>query len=353
MAWSKAVTPGARYRMQVSGIGPPRSLDLPPPAREVWAGPEGELQAATIESLRTYLGIPRADGLLVSGASEATVVALAAHLARGDTALVETPAYAAFERCAQFAGANVVPLERREEDGWQPEPERLDRSLAESRASLVALTDPHNPTGVSIDGERRRALVEVIERRSALLVVDEIFAPFRGPGRSPAWASISERVLSLGSLTKAWGLSALRTGWVMGVPSLIGPCRSLYDLMGVNPPAATSWLAREALGAAAALDARALEASLRAHAAYAGVDWGEAGGIRAGDGIIVFLRLPAGWRSEAAARVLRAEDDVQLAPGHFFGRDDYLRIGFDPEVTDGGAACRRIAVRLNGPSPSA
>jgi aspartate/methionine/tyrosine aminotransferase len=352
MAWSKAVPPGARYAMHLSGIGAPTSLNVPLPDWREWTAPAAGPREALLHDLRVYLEAPEADGVVVSGASEAVFVALAAHVRRGEPVIVERPAYPAIERCVQFLGGVPVTLERQEADRWRFDAERLDVLLSETGARVVAITDPHNPTGVSIDAATRRAAVQVIERRRALLIVDEIFAPFRGSQRAPAWAATSERVLSLGSLTKAWGLSALRTGWVVGTPNLIPPCRQVFDLLGVNAPSVTLSLARSALECAAELDARALRVSRCTHQVFAAAGWDVDAMVTPGDGIIGFLRLPDGWDSEATAAALRAMDGVQVVPGHFFGSDRHLRIGFDPDVTDGAEGCRLIAARLGGPPPS-
>ena len=47
-----------------------------------------------------------------------------------------------------------------------------------------------------------------------------------------------------------------------------------------------------------------------------------------------------------AVAALRAEEGVQAVPGHYFGGEGYLRIGFDSETTDGAEACARIAAWL-------
>ena len=349
LAWAKAVPPGAGFPMHLSGLLPPPSLPVALPDWAAVTAPAALPRAALVEALTAWLGAAGRDALVVSGASEAVFVALAGHLARGQPVIVEEPAYRAIERAVQFLGGVPVALQRREQDGWRFDAERLDALLEESGARLVAITDPHNPTGISIDGETRRAVIEVVERHGALLLVDEIFAPFRGPQRAPAWAATSERVLSVGSLTKGWGLSALRTGWVLGAAACIQPCRQVFDLLGVNPPSATLALAREALRHAVELDSRAQHASRRVHEIYAGTEWGEAATASTGDGFIGFLRLPGGWSSETAASALRELDGVQVVPGHFFGRDDHIRIGFDPEATDGAEGCRLIAARLNAP----
>ncbi|MGH2583766.1 MAG: pyridoxal phosphate-dependent aminotransferase, partial [Dehalococcoidia bacterium] len=288
-----------------------------------------------------------ADGMMVSGAGGAVFLGLAGYVRHGTPVVVERPAYGAFERGVQFLGGVPVLYERREEEGWRFDPERLDALLVESGARVVGITDPHNPTGASIDTQTRRDVVEVAERHGALLLVDETFAPFRGAERAAAWCTTSDRVLTLGSLTKGWGLHALRAGWLLGAPGLVAPCAQAFDLVGGNPPSATLALARGALTFAETLDERARQASLSVHTAFTGAGWGDGSMLGSCDGIIGFLRLPAGWDSERAARLLREQDGVQVVPGHFFGRDDHVRIGFDPERTDGAEGCRLIRERLS------
>jgi aspartate/methionine/tyrosine aminotransferase len=347
MAWAKSLPPGARYAMHVSGLPPPDPLPaLATPGWEVWTAPSRDLLQRFAARLTAMLGVPQRACAPAAGASEAIFLALAACAERGRPLIVEQPAYRAMERVAQFLGAAPVRLERREDDGWRLDPERLDALLAETGAPAAGITDPHNPTGVSADDATRAAVCRVVERRGAVLVVDETFAQFRGADRAPAWTSLSERVLSLGSLTKAWGLAPLRAGWVVGAPSLVERCRQLFDLLDVNPPTATLALALAALDHAETLDRRARAASALVRDVFAGACRPPGSMVLPDDGIIGFLRLPPGWTSEHAAAELRALDGVQTAPGHFFGCDDHLRIGFAPEMTAGAEGCRLIAARL-------
>lgn len=350
MAWAKAVAPGAPFPMHISGLPAPPAALLPPPTLgwEESLAPCGPLLAELTEQVTRYLAAPACALVCAAGASEAIFLALAPYVERGTPVLVEQPAYRAMERVTEFLGGVPVRVERHESEHWRLDPERLDAALAHTRARVVAITDPHNPTGTSLDPATRAALIEVIERRGALLVVDEIFAPFRGPDRPPAWAAYSDRVLTLGSLTKGWGLASLRVGWVLGAPSTLASCRQVFDLLGVNPPSATLALAARAFTVAPALDAHARAASEHARAVVAATDWGAASSAPADDGLICFLRLPDGWCSEAAATALRALDGVQVVPGHFFGSDAHLRIGFAPGAGfDPAEGCRRIAARLN------
>jgi aspartate/methionine/tyrosine aminotransferase len=348
MAWSKAVAPGARYAMHVSGLPPPEPLPIAMPDWDTWTARWEPLRTQLVEALGVWLGAPGRDGVIVAGDSEAIFVSLAGLVERGQPVVVERPAYAATERCVQMLGGVPVHVERMEADGWQLDPARLDACLAESSARLVAITDPHNPTGVSLEADTRAALIEVVERRRAVLIVDEVFAPFRGSQKPPAWTASSDSVLTLGSLTKAWGLSALRTGWVLGAPALVSRSRQVFDLLGVNPPTATLALALAALEHAPALDERAHRASCCVNDVIAATDWGESAIVPPHDGIIGYLRLPAARTSEEAVAALRALDGVQAVPGHFFGHDTHVRIGWDPATTAGAEGCRLISARVNG-----
>lgn len=347
MAWSKAIAPGARYAMHVSGLPPPDPPPaLPAPAWEVWTAPPKALLERFAGRVTAMVGAPHRALCPAAGASEAIFLALAACAEPGRPLIVEQPAYRAMERVAEFLGALPVRIERRETDAWRLDPDRLDALLAQTHAPVVGLTDPHNPTGVSLDGPTRAALCQVVERHGAYLVVDETFAQFRGPHRPPTWAASSDRVLSLGSLTKAWGLASLRIGWVIGAPPLVARCAQIFDLLGVNPPSATLALALAALDDADRLDRRAQDAAARVRSAFARTPWPCAAPVLPDGGIIGFVKLPPGWTSESAAAMLRHNDGIQTVPGHFFGRDDHLRVGFAPETTDGEEGCRLIAARL-------
>jgi aspartate/methionine/tyrosine aminotransferase len=347
MAWAKQVEPGAHYPFNISGLpAPDPSLKLPLPSWAECLQPSRPVLAAFVEKLGVMLGAPGRSAVVAGGASEAITVALAPFIEQGRPVIVENPAYRAMERSAALLGGVPVRVERREADGWQLDPERLDALLAETGARLVGITDPHNPTGVSIDAATREGLVRVVERRGALLVVDEIFACFRGPRRPPAWAAASERVLSLGSLTKGWGLSSLRTGWVLGAAALVERCRQAFDLLAVNPPTVTLLLALAALEHAPQLDAYAFGAAQRVREVFAATDWGEAGMVSPQAGIIGFLRLPPGWSSEHAVTALRERHGIQAVPGHFFGHDDRLRLGFAGDGFDPAEGCRLIAACL-------
>lgn len=348
MAWAKQIAPGARYPFHLSGLpGPDPDLALTLPPWSACVQPPGQVLGVFAERLAGLLGAPGRAMVVTGGASEAITVAFAPFIERGRPVIVEDPAYRAMERSATLLGGVPVRIERRAADGWQLDPARLDALLAETGARLVGITDPHNPTGVSLDAATREAIIRTIERRRALLVVDEIFAFFRGPGRPPAWAAVSDCVLSLGSLTKGWGLGSLRTGWVLGAPALIARCAQAFDLLAVNPPTVTLLLALAAFDHAARLDTYALRAAERVRAVFATTDWGAARMVPPQDGIIGFLEMPPGWTSAAAATALRREHSIQVVPGHFFGRDDALRVGFSGEGFDPIEGCRLLAACLN------
>jgi aspartate/methionine/tyrosine aminotransferase len=80
---------------------------------------------------------------------------------------------------------------------------------------------------------------------------------------------------------------------------------------------------------------------------FAATEWGEASMVSPQDGIITYLKLPRGWTSEQAVAALREQHGIQAVPGHFFGHDDHLRVGFAGDGYDPAEGCRLLASCLN------
>ncbi|MFN8557800.1 MAG: aminotransferase class I/II-fold pyridoxal phosphate-dependent enzyme [Dehalococcoidia bacterium] len=342
--------PGARYPLHASGLAAPDlALTLPDDA---WRQPSAAVLEPFTGRLTALLGVPGAALVSASGAGEAVFLALAPFAERGRPVVVEQPAYRAMEQVVRLLGVSRSALSGgRRTAGGSIRRGSMPCWLQPARRSSVSPTRTTRPA--PRDAAQRAEVVRVVERRGALLVVDEIFAPFRGAGAPPAWASLSDRVLTVGSLTKAWGLGSLRSGWVIGAAPLVARCEAAHELVGGLPPTMTLALSLVALDHATALDARAHAAARTARAAFAATAWGQASMRLPDDGIVGFLRLPPGWSSLTTATALRDLDGVQTGPGRFFGGDGYLRLGISLPEPDAVEACRLVAARLNGAPPPA
>lgn len=161
-----------------------------------------------------YESVAPDETLTFTGAEEAIFLAMHALLGAGDHAVVVWPAYQSLFEVARSIGAEVslVPLDPVD---WSLDPERV---LAAMRPNtrLVVVNFPHSPTGALPDSGVLRRLVEITERRGALLFSDEVyrFLELEPDARWPAAVDCGRHTLSLGVLSKAFALAGLRVGWI-------------------------------------------------------------------------------------------------------------------------------------------
>ncbi len=151
---------------------------------------------------------------VTSGAAPALFIVATALLGPGDHALIELPNYATNLETPRMLGAEVEPVELRYEDGWELDVDRL-ASQIRPETKLVSITYPHNPTGAMIDAATLERVVELIDAHpSARLLLDETYRSL-APEPLPLAAALSERALSISSMSKTYGLPGLRMGWIV------------------------------------------------------------------------------------------------------------------------------------------
>ncbi len=176
---------------------------------ETWGTPP--LRAAIAA---TYESASPNDVLCFVGAQEGLYCAMHALLASGDHAVVVTPNYQSAEEIP-LSLCDVDGVALREDDNWE-----LDLNEVESRiranTRLISINFPHNPTGKIISREKLLALVDLCRAHGIWLFSDEVYRGLElDPAlRLPAAVDVYERAISLGVMSKAYGLPGLRIGWV-------------------------------------------------------------------------------------------------------------------------------------------
>jgi hypothetical protein len=155
--------------------------------------------------------------LTTNGAIGALHLAVFCLCEPGDEVVTVTPGFPATFDLIQALGAVKRPLRLRFEEGYALDVERLAELLNE-RTRLVLLVSPHNPSGVNTGAETLGAVVELMGDRSpeAFLLVDETFreATYGVHPPQASSATLSQRVLTVSSLSKAHGAPGLRLGWI-------------------------------------------------------------------------------------------------------------------------------------------
>src|SRR5580704_629042 len=154
--------------------------------------------------------------IVTSCAEEGILLVYHALLRAGDHAIVETPCYESALELARSTGAGVDEWRRRYEDGWAHDLGALERSLRPN-TRLLYVNQPHNPTGTLMDRTTFERVSELARSRGIVVFGDEVYRELEHDPRDrlPAACDLDEHAVSLGSISKSYGLPGLRLGWVV------------------------------------------------------------------------------------------------------------------------------------------
>lgn len=187
-----------------------RFAELPLSYVPTWGTPE-LLEAVA----STYERAQPEHVLTFAGAEEAMFWALQELVGPGEHAIVTVPNYQSMETVTLATGADVDGLSLRAEDGWELDLDALV-ALLRPQTRLVAVNLPNNPTGFLPDGKTFERLVDLCDGHGIRLFSDEVYRGLElDPARTlPQAADLSSTALSLGVMSKAYGLPGLRVGWL-------------------------------------------------------------------------------------------------------------------------------------------
>ena len=346
MHWAKTSSK-ARWNLATSGVGPFPLRELPfdygsleingnnsygyPPLKQAIAG---------------KYGVDPDSVVTAEGTSMANYLAMATLLDAGDEVVIEHPAYGLLADAARYIGAEVKTFARREEDGWAVDPAEVRRAVT-PKTRLIVLTNLHNPSSVLTPEPVLREVADTARSVGARLLVDEVYLDAVYQDTPPTAFHIGAEVLVTSSLTKVYGLSGLRCGWVLAEPDV---ARSMYQLknvmgsIGVHPGELLSVAAFEHLDAIRERARRVVEADRAALAEFLDASGGVSAG-RTAWGTTSFFRLKNGG-AEAFLERLRAEFETSAVPGRFFGMPEHFRVGMGVDAAMFREGLRRVGQAL-------
>jgi aspartate/methionine/tyrosine aminotransferase len=281
------------------------------------------LQAA----LAAKASVPRECVVAATGTSMANYLAMAAVLEPGDEALVEEPTYEPLLAVAQYLGAKVKRLVRDAETGFALDAAAVERSVS-ARTRLVVLSNLHNPTSALAGQDTLRRVGEVARGVGARVLVDEVYLETLFEDAPPSAFHLGEEFITTNSLTKVYGLSGLRCGWILASEELAQRMWRLNDLFGNIPAHAAellSCVALEHLDQIAARSRTLLETNaVLLNSFLASRD--DLDYLPHKFGTVSFPRLKRGSADELCA-LLAVKYETSVVPGRFFERPQHFRIG--------------------------
>jgi aspartate/methionine/tyrosine aminotransferase len=347
MEWAKR-TPAPRYNLASSDLLHYPLAGLPCSIGDLEInGPGGYGFVPLREAIAAHTGVDAACVVTTAGTSMANHLALAALLEPGDEVLIEQPTYELIVSTARYLGARVKRFPRPFESGFRIDPEEVARR-AGPRTRLIILTNLHNPSSAMTDEPTLLRVAEIARRTGARVLVDEVYLDAAFDLRPRTSLHLGREFIVTNSLTKVYGLSGLRCGWILAEPAIAERIWKLADLFYSTLPHPAELLSLIAFHHLPDLERRA-RGLLEANAALLNRFFkarGDLESIVQTRGLVAFPRLKQGDSSELCER-LEMKYETSVVPGRFFEMPRHIRIGLGGETATVEEGLRRLAEALD------
>lgn len=348
MHWAKLKSQ-ARFNLASSGLVNYPLEKLPVEIEDLeLSGPSYYGYQPLQSALAAKTGAPVASIVAAGGTSMANHLVMAATLKPGDEVLIEHPTYELLINVAEYLGARVKRFSRTHADRFQIDPQEVAR-MTGPRTRLVVLTNLHNPTSAFMDDETLRQVGEAARRVGARVLVDEVYldAMFERAPRSAF--HLGEEFITTNSLTKVYGLSGLRCGWVLADVGLAEKLWRLNDLFGVIPSHAAerlSCIALENLEMIKRNAGRLLETNTRLLNSFLS-SRDDLEYMEHSFGTVSFPKLKRQASADKLCALLRERYETSVVPGRFFEMPQHFRIGIGCETATLREGLERLGAALD------
>lgn len=270
------------------------------------------------------------------GSSEVIFLAVNALLRPEDEVIALDPCYFSYRNLAESKGCRLKSWRLRFENKFEPDFDELKR-LITPRTRMVMVNFPHNPTGALVNIEQQKELIGAAAEVGAYLIWDTALAALTyDEAPLPDAHLLYERAISIGTLSKAYGLAGLRVGWCQAAPEVIEQFVHLRDYTTLYLSPLVELIAARAIERAddilrvrlptARANLEILTRWVEAHGEL--IEW-----VRPRGGVTAFPRFRYISNIPAFCRRLTEERGVMLVPGQCFSSENHVRLGFGGPTT--------------------
>ncbi len=297
-----------------------------------------ELRESLAAKLRDFNGVsfdPDTQLLVTPGSNQAFMVVMTTILEPGDEVAIASPYYFNHHMAIELCGGVVREIHLSEEDGFQMTMEDVEAALTE-RTRAVVIISPNNPTGTVYRPEEIATITRELTERGIYVISDDAYEVFCYDGAShtsvAGLADSTDNVITLGSLSKTFGMTGWRIGYIAASADLCRQALKVQDAMAICAPivsqiAATAALEQMpdySLGMIAELDERRsiLENTLDEIPV---LHWNKTDGA-----LFAMVRADVAGEDGELAWELLDRAQVLTVPGSAFGKqwEGYLRISY-------------------------
>src|SRR5713101_2040374 len=335
MHWAKT-RPKVKYDLALSGILNLPFTELDAKIEDIdLNGDNSYGYRPLVDALASHCDVsPESVVTISGGTSMANHLAMAAAIEHGDEVLIEQPTYEPLLAVAEYFGAMIKRFPRAFENGFRVDVEEIAKEIT-PKTRLIVLTNLHNPSSTLVDETTLRQIGELAQGVGARVLVDEVYleAMFEAAPRSSV--HLGPQFIATTSLTKGYGLSGLRCGWILADPDMAQRMRLLHDIFGALAPHPAERLSVVALSKLPKFVTRA-KRILESNRAVLNEFFNsreELKVVRTESGTTSFPRLLKG-RVEDLCAALTEKYDTAVVPGRFFESPQHFRIGMcaEPEL---------------------
>ena len=301
-----------------------------------------------------YPGATRDNIVVTTGAAQANITALLTLMDPGDEILVMLPNYMQIWGVAKNYKLNVKTFSLREENGWAFDPDEMQKMVS-NETKLIAVCNPNNPTGHIMSLDERQAVIQAADRIGAWILSDEVYAgaEHNTDVITPTLWGDYDKVLAIGSLSKAYALPGLRCGWVVAPKEMGDEIWARQDYITISATVLANMLAAQALSP----KMRPQLIDRTRQFVRVGYKNFEAWFQRNTDmftlvppqaAAIAFVKYHREVNSSELVDRLIHKQSTYVVPGDHFGLDQHLRISYGLSNEYVNEGLRRVLLELRG-----
>ncbi len=300
---------------------------------------------AQAHGARTGQAVSADNVVFLAGAQNALFTASMCVAGSGDEVITFDPMYATYPATIEVSGAHMVRVPTA--TGFRPDISALEAQIT-PRTRAILWASPSNPSGVIFNQEELEAIGRIARRHDLWLICDQVYAGLAPNGRVPCLAAtLPERVVTLGSLSKSHAMPGLRAGWLVGPIELARHAQSLAMCMLFGLPGFIQEAALTALSLAPEAESRIRDlCNSRRETMLAELK--DIPGIQAippEAGMFMLVDVSGtGMSAYDFMRALYERERVSVMDGAAFGKrtSRFVRICFATEEATIRMACERI-----------
>ena len=348
MHWAKT-RPKAKYDLSLSGI-----LNLPIAELQFEAaqlelhGDNAYGYRPLVEALARHRLVPEKNVATVAGGtSMANHLAMAALLEHGDEVLIEQPTYDPLLAIARYLGAKIKRFPRPFEIEFRIDVDALEKQITKN-TRLIVITNLHNPSSALVEDEMLRKIGDLARSVDARVLVDEVYLEAMFENAPKSAISLGPEFIVTSSLTKGYGLSGLRCGWIFAEPKIAQKIRRLDDIFAASAPYMMEQLSVAAINQLPKIAGRAksmLEANRKTLREFF-KNRDDVDVVPTKFGTTSFPRIRSA-DVEKLCVLLPEKYETAVVPGRFFESPQHLRIGMCCEPANFSAGLERLSQALS------